>query len=189
MRFADEFKRRATERGFAYDRAHLALVEMFDEALQALSERVEAVRGKVFRELVEAVEDAATGTRDKRQVLVLRWAVGAFGADQATSLVQRGARLLEEACEAFQAAGGDADLARKVVEHVFSRPPGDLPQELGGVGITLLALAQAANASADGEELRELGRILSLPQEHFTKRNAAKNAAGLVAADIAKKDG
>ena len=68
----------------------------------------------------------------------MNWAEAAFGAEETTSIPQRGLRLLEEAIEAFQACGGDADMAHKIVEHVFAHPAGELGQELGGVAVTTL---------------------------------------------------
>jgi NTP pyrophosphatase (non-canonical NTP hydrolase) len=112
---------------------------------------------------------------------VFSWAKAAFGEEQATSLQQRGLRLLEEAVEAFQSVGGDISQAHKLVGYVFARPPGVLHQELGGVGVTVLALAAAAGLSADEEESREVSRILAKPLKHFTDRNQAKNDAGLCA--------
>lgn len=91
---------------------------------------------------------------------------------------QRAVRFLEEAIEAYQAAGGSEYMARRLVTYVFQRPAGTLAQELGGVGVTVLALAQAAGISADAEEEREIARVLSKPIEHFAERNEAKNAAG-----------
>lgn len=122
--------------------------------------------------------------RDKRQEMVARWAEKAFGREQATSLAQRGLRLLEEAAEAFQACGGDESMAHKIVTFVFSRPAGTVGQELGGVAVTTLALAAAAGLSADEEECKEIERVLSKPVAEFTARNASKNAAGFqVSAD------
>ncbi len=121
--------------------------------------------------------------RDYRQAAVAAWCAAAFGQDHAASLPQRGIRLLEEAIEACQAAGGEREMAHKLVDYVFDRPPGSLHQELGGVGITTLALAAAAGDSADGAEADELMRILAKPIEHFTIRNEAKNAAGFNTVD------
>lgn len=120
-------------------------------------------------------------SRDVRQSRVADWCAAAFGTGQASSVEQRGLRLLEEAIEAYQAAGCNREQAHKLVDYVFSRPAGDLRQELGGVGITLLALANASGASADAEEVRELDRVLSKPLEHFAARNQAKNDAGFAA--------
>jgi hypothetical protein len=117
-------------------------------------------------------------TRDGRQHAVHIWCIRAFGSEHASSVPQRAVRLLEETIEAYQAAGASAEMAHKLVDYVFSRPVGDLAQELGGIGVTLLALAEAARLNADDEEEREVNRVLSLPLEHFTKRNKAKDEAG-----------
>lgn len=130
------------------------------------------------------LDEAQLARRDNRQALVSAWAHAAFGHIQATNLAQRGVRMLEEAIEAFQACGGDPAKAHELVDFVFDRPAGELGQELGGLGVTTLALAAAAGLSAEDEELREVRRVFSKPLEHFTARNAAKNAAGfLVVAD------
>jgi hypothetical protein len=116
--------------------------------------------------------------RDQRQAMITNWAQMAFGCEEATGIPQRGLRLLEEAIEAFQACGCDEAMAHKLVKYVFERPPGKIGQELGGVAVTVLALAAAAGLSADEEECREINRVLSKPLREFTERNARKNAAG-----------
>lgn len=116
--------------------------------------------------------------RDVRQRTVSRWCAACFGRDEATSVPQRGMRLVEEAIEAAQAAGVPRDKVLQMVDHVYGREPGELHQELGGVGVTLLALAEAAQLSADECEARELERVLSKPTSYYAERNAAKNAAG-----------
>ena len=129
----------------------------------------------------------ALSERDRRQRTVADWAEQAFGREQATSLPQRGLRLLEEAVETFQACGGDEAMAHKLVAFVFARPAGTVGQELGGVAVTTLALAAAAGLSADEEECREIRRVQSKPVAEFTERNASKNAAGFqVSADAPK---
>jgi transcriptional regulator with XRE-family HTH domain/NTP pyrophosphatase (non-canonical NTP hydrolase) len=120
-------------------------------------------------------------SRDDRQARVTKWCAEAFGADHASSIPQRGLRLLEEALEAAQAAGVPQSQAHHVVDYVYGRPVGELQQELGGVGVTLLALAAAAGLSAEETEEREVARVLSKPLEHFRKRNTEKNEAGLEA--------
>lgn len=117
-------------------------------------------------------------TREERQERVGAWARQAFGLEEATSVVHRGLRMLEEAIEAAQAAGVDRAQAHKLLDFVYDRPVGELGQELGGIGITVLALAEAAGLDADGCEQREFDRIMALPQDHFRQRNARKNAAG-----------
>jgi hypothetical protein len=123
--------------------------------------------------------------RDGRQKIVSDWCAAAFGVEHASSLPQRGIRLLEEAVELAQACGCAPDMAHKLIDFVFSRPVGKISQELGGVGVTLLALAAAAGHSADGEEASEVARVLAKPPSYFTARDEAKNAAGFnVAASL-----
>lgn len=107
------------------------------------------------------------------------WVVDAFGEEEGRSIVHRGIRFLEEALEAAQAAGVPFEMALNVITYVYGRPSGELAQELGGVGITVLALANAAGLNADEEEIREAKRVLSKPLEHFRQRNSTKNQAGL----------
>ena len=91
----------------------------------------------------------AEAERATRQKAVAAWGEAAFGREQITSIPQRALRLLEEAIEAYQAAGADQAMAHKLVDFVFARPVGQLAQELGGVGVCILALAEAAGLSAD----------------------------------------
>ncbi len=116
--------------------------------------------------------------RDDRQAAVSAWCAAAFGAEHASSIPQRGVRLLEEATEAYQSAGGTAEMAHRLIDHVFAQPIDPLARELGGIGLTLLALAQAAGLSAEAEEIREFDRVLSKPLSHFNARNEHKNALG-----------
>jgi hypothetical protein len=118
-------------------------------------------------------------TRYARQQQIYSWCIAAFGHTEATSLPQRGLRLLEEAAEAAQAVSVDLAIAHHLLDVVWSKPPGEIGQELGGVGITTLALAAAAGLSADEEESREATRVLDKPLVYFAKRNQAKNDAGL----------
>lgn len=114
------------------------------------------------------------GARDRRQYRVWLWICDAFGQD---SVQQRALRMLEEAIEAYQAACGEREQAHALIDYVFNKPAGTLQQELGGLGVTILGLAETARLSADAAERTEVARVLSLPLEHFRKRNAAKNAA------------
>jgi hypothetical protein len=116
--------------------------------------------------------------RDDRQLAVHQWCAAAFGVEHASSIPQRGVRLVEECIEAAQAAGAPREMIHKLVDFVYDREPGELAQEIGGVGLTLLALAAAAGVSADAAEIGEFHRVLSKPLAHFHARNQAKNAAG-----------
>ena len=140
------------------------------------SDRVLMIRDLVADLVVGSPEHKLS--RDLRQRTIAVWARMAFGEAEATGIPQRGLRLLEEAIEAFQACGGDEAMAHKLVSFVFARPSGTVGQELGGVAVTVLALAAAAGLSAEEEECREVSRVLGKPVREFTDRNASKNAAG-----------
>jgi hypothetical protein len=105
-------------------------------------------------------EVAPDATRDRRQIAGLHWALRCFG-DIALSPEERAKRLLEEAIEVFQAVGIPEREAARLVRRVYDRPLG---------------------ISADREELRELNRVLALPESHFTKRQQEKADAGVGAA-------
>jgi hypothetical protein len=152
-----------------------------DKALRdlVLPALIEACRARITAGSTPAT--AASTARDDRQAQIFAWPQAAFTVEQATSLPQRGLRLLEESIEAFQAVGGDPAQAHKLVDYVFSRPVGVLHQGLGGVNSGLLALSAAAGLSAEAEEQREVTRVLAKPIEEFTRRNEAKNAAGFLA--------
>jgi hypothetical protein len=145
-----------------------------------VAEATEEERERQIPLQIEALRQAQVPSdRDDRQKAIVDWGVAAFGIEHMTSLPQRALRFLEEAIEAYQAAGADAAMAHKLVDFVFSRPPGEIGQELGGCGVTLLALANAAGLSADSEEAREVARVLAKPPSHFAERNRQKNDAGV----------
>lgn len=152
------------------------------ELLHANNREVE--RRRTYETLAQRLADENMGLRygtpmrGFRQSTVAAWCAAAFGTDHAASVPQRAVRMLEEAIELYQAAGAEPAMAHKLIDFVFDRPPGDLFQELGGVGLTVLALAEAAHVSADAAEVVEIERVMAKPLEHFKGRNEAKNAAG-----------
>jgi len=123
--------------------------------------------------------------RDERQMIAFLWAKKVFGAECMT-LDERAKRFFEEAVELAQACGLSQDEVTKIVAHVYSKRRGEIAQELGGVGVTLLTLALAAGLSADLEEWHELCRVVAKPDDQFRKRHNEKAAAGI--ATFAKKD-
>jgi NTP pyrophosphatase (non-canonical NTP hydrolase) len=135
----------------------------------------------VCHEVNRGVCEAAGGTMSRfyRQKRVGNWVRGMFGDDVAMAMPERGKRLAEEALEAAQAAGIDEATALRLVMRVFSRPAGTLQKEVGQVGVTLLALAEAAGIDADQAELCEVIRISTIPKEVFAARHAAKVEQGV----------
>lgn len=88
-----------------------------------------------------------------------RWMQTCFGAEIAADQTERNHRFVEESLELAQACGCSASEAHQLVDYVFARPPGDRPQEAGGVMVTLAALcaAQRLDMEACGEA--ELVRV------------------------------
>ena len=71
----------------------------------------------------------------------------------------------------------DGKATARLVDHVFSRPPGEVGQELGGVGLTVLALAETVGLSADQEERAELWRVRAeCDRREPTERHADDHA-------------
>ena len=88
-----------------------------------------------------------------------------FGGETATSMRDRRNRALEEAHEVAQAAGMSRDEAHQLVDYTWSRPVGDLRQEVGGAMLTLAALCNAADIDMLQAAADELARFLNnIPQ-------------------------
>jgi hypothetical protein len=102
------------------------------------------------------------------------WATRVFGLDHVQDPIVRGKRLVEEAIEFAQSVGVDKDDVQDIVRHVYSRPPGEPFQELGGVSLTFLAACTAMAVDANHVTNAELERVESKPDAHFQKRNAEK---------------
>ena len=116
--------------------------------------------------------------RDNRQRAVLQWVSDTFG-EPATAVEERVLRVLEEAVELAQAEGVTRDRARSVVDYVFSKPPGDPSQEVGGLGVTLLAYCEASGLLADTEEQHEFDRVIAMDPTLFRARHNKKADAGI----------
>lgn len=87
---------------------------------------------------------------------------------------ERQARFLEEAIELVQAGGLSKDSAQILLDYVYSRPAGELSQEVGGVGVTLAVLCSAHSVSMDACFEKELARV-SEPATMERVREKQKN--------------
>jgi len=86
---------------------------------------------------------------------------------------ERVTRFLEEALELAQAVGLTEDHAKRLLTHVFSRPTGDIPQEVAGTVVTLAALSEALCINMHVEALTEMRRI---EQPEMREKIRAKQA-------------
>jgi len=96
------------------------------------------------------------------------WMHECFGPTISADKVERNDRFIEEALELAQASGYSKDRAHALVDYVFTRPQGEINQEVGGVMVTLAALASPtasvciplarSNLSASGRRLSRSGQ-------------------------------
>lgn len=130
---------------------------------------------------MNAYELRAKDFLDDTQIRIVEWISHIFGLSSIPALraAERGRRMLEEATELAQAVGVTSAEAAAIQEHVFSRPVGEVGQELGGASLTLLATAEALGFSVFDELMKELRRGESKPKSHWTARLAEKERLGL----------
>ncbi len=91
---------------------------------------------------------------DRFQKAVREWAEACFGESVASDKAERNHRFLEEALELVQACGATREECLQLVYYVYSRPSGDLKQEVGGVLITL-----AAHCCAHQVDMQHAGEV------------------------------
>lgn len=131
--------------------------------------------------------------RAARQIAVDKWIRKTFGKQSAEDKVERLSRLVEEVCELCQAENFPQAMIPVIADYVYKKPAGWPQQELGGVGVCILAYAMAAGYNADDMEQREFARILALPTKHFRgsrkkKADAPKGTGPAVTTEPPKED-
>ncbi|MEC4749882.1 hypothetical protein [Methylomicrobium sp. Wu6] len=125
--------------------------------------------------------------RQQRQAEILQWANATFGKATASNTGERIRRFAEESIELVQAAGLDKQSLHDIIDHVYDKPAGNIAQEVGQVGVSLLGLSEHLGILADDEERKEFQRISSLPSEHWLARQNAKADKGLALPSTAKE--
>jgi hypothetical protein len=105
---------------------------------------------------------------------VAGWVIRCFGWDIANDTVERNDRFIEESLELVQSLGYTADRAHALVDYVFNRPVGEPRQELGGVGVTLAALATTNVLNMEACFQAEMDRIST---DEMVAKIRAKQAA------------
>lgn len=92
------------------------------------------------------------------QTRVNSWMVSCFGTEIPKDKIERNYRFFEEATELVQACGMTKEDALRLIDYVYDRPVGEIPQEIGGVAVTLSALATAHEIRLISAEEDELTR-------------------------------
>ena len=111
---------------------------------------------------------------------ILKWAVETFGPC-ALDRHERARRVVEEAVEVAQAQGVDPAELHLIVERASSRPTGEIEQEIGGLIVTLEALAANIGVDLGAAKLREWTRVTSRPREWWQRKHGEKVVAGTAA--------
>jgi len=107
------------------------------------------------------------------------WVCATFGTEIFYDQHERGSRQLEESVELSQAMGMSEEQVREIVFRVYSRPPGEVNQEIAGVALTLIALTESRRLSLGGLILQELKRIEELDKRIPREKHMAKVRDGV----------
>lgn len=113
------------------------------------------------------------------QKRVREWVLACFGKQIADDKNERNERFLEESLELVQSAGMTKEQARNLVDYVFSRPVGELKQEVGGVSITFDALCSAHEIDREDCAESELERIWGL-KDTIREKQKTKPSMGVI---------
>jgi hypothetical protein len=111
------------------------------------------------------------------QLRVRAWTVACFGVSITEDKIERNHRFLEEALELVQALDCSREEAHQLVDYVFDRPAGKPMQELGGVMVTVAALANANQLDLDASSETELDRCW-INLDRIRAKQAAKPKQG-----------
>jgi len=137
----------------------------------------EAYLQAALRKLHAAVEARAPAATP-RPAAFLAWAVDMFGP-VAKLRSERLLRFIEEAIELSHADGMERITLNLVADRVYSRPAGHVPKEIGQTQACLETFAENIGLSSADEAEREWQRVQGVPREEWTRRHAAKAAAGI----------
>jgi hypothetical protein len=113
------------------------------------------------------------------QKTIADWVIRTFGLQCFTTRKERALRVLEEALELAQSCGISLDEADGVLMHVYSRPEGEVRQELAGVAVTALAFAESQNFNLAEIVAEEVTRVLAKDIDELRKKHQQKKEAGI----------
>lgn len=105
------------------------------------------------------------------QQRIISWLGRTYG-QQTLEKEERSLRYAEESMELLQAAGVDKDTLLKIVDHVYSRPKGDVDQEVTGSYITLVGMCHAHGIDLHNSVDNELDRVEQIKDACRTKHDS-----------------
>lgn len=107
----------------------------------------------------------------KLQQRIISWLGRTYG-QQTLEKEERSLRYAEESMELLQAAGVDRETLLKIVDHVYSRPKGEVDQEVTGSYITLVGMCHAHGIDLHRSVDRELDRVEQIKDACRTKHDS-----------------
>ena len=108
----------------------------------------------------------------KFQQDVAAWCRRCFGLSVYSNRTERAHRFGEEALELLQAAGVSKHEVLQLMDYMFSRPVGELKQEVGGTMVTLAAMCQVFGIKLNEAATQELHRCELNIEKIRAKHNA-----------------
>jgi hypothetical protein len=123
----------------------------------------------------------AAGTFQSR---VKPWMMACFGWKIAGDKLERGDRLLEEVLETLQSGDYPEDRVDALKRYVYARPKGEMPQEVGGVMVTLAAFCLAHDIDMQAAGETELARIWTKVEQIRAKQAAKPTGSALPIATV-----
>jgi hypothetical protein len=100
------------------------------------------------------------------------WATKTFGVHVALDKKERASRFAEESIETMQAMNLTKEQVLSFVDYVYSRPVGELDQEMSGSLITLLLAAESFSVDLEGKITKEVHKIVDLGDKIREKHNS-----------------
>lgn len=150
-----ELERVKNERANVLENSQMRREELAEcrKQIQSLNHDLEQ-RAKLLQGANEKVANlvklSETSSPNNYATHTMHWCRDTFGDTIATDIVERAARLLEEATEVAQAANVPIQMAAAITHRVYNRPKGLLPQEMGGVIVCWSIMAAALGMQPSG---------------------------------------
>ncbi len=130
--------------------------------------------------LTAALSASPAGVKPKPlQSRVQPWMMACFGPEISADKLERSDRFIEEALELVQSGYYPKERVLALVDYVYGRDKGEMPQEVGGVMITLAAFCLAHDIDMHEAGETELARIWTKVEKIRAKQAAKPTGSAL----------
>lgn len=128
---------------------------------------------------LEAALSASPAGVKPLQSRVQPWMMACFGPEISADKLERSDRFIEEALELVQSGDYPKERVLALVDYVYGRDKGEMPQEVGGVMITLAAFCLAHDIDMHEAGETELARIWAKVEKIRAKQAAKPTGSAL----------